>query len=183
MPINYDLSVIQSIEFNDQVRKSNFSFQLVNNQLRIFPIPTSYQRGGRLWFRYIKKSDRLANSVSNQPGNITDVSNVPYGLPTYSQINYVGRAWIFDYALALCKEMLGYIRGKYNNTIPIPNNNTQLNAPDLLSAATAERNSLIERLRTYFDETSRKALLERKAIESEMNQKQLNIIPNVIYIG
>jgi len=183
MPLNHDLAVIQAIELNDQIRKSNFSFQLVNNQLRIFPIPTAYSNGGKLWFRYIKKSDRINNSISNQPGNITDVSNVPYGLPTYSQINYIGRSWIFDYTLALCKEMLGYIRGKYNNTIPIPNNNTQLNAPDLLSAATSEKNSLIERLRAYFDETSRKALLERKSAESDFVHKELNVIPNVIYIA
>ena len=55
MPINYDLQTIQAIEFNDQIRRSNYSFELVNNQLKIFPIPN----GGvtKLWFQYIKKSE------------------------------------------------------------------------------------------------------------------------------
>jgi hypothetical protein len=39
MPINYDLQKIQAIEFNDQIRKSQYTFELVNNQLKIFPIP------------------------------------------------------------------------------------------------------------------------------------------------
>jgi len=182
MPINYDLSVIQSIKLNDQVRKSNYSFQLVNNQLRIFPIPTIYNDGGYIWFRYLKKSERIANSISQQPGNVTNVSNVPYDNPTYSGINTVGRAWIYDYALALCKEMLGYVRGKYD-TIPVPNESVKLNSSDLITAATSEKEKLIEQLRKFFDETSRQALLERKSKESEFAQKDLVIIPNTIYIG
>ena len=49
--------------------------------------------------------------------------------------------------------MLGYVRGKYSS-IPIPNAEVNLNQGDLLSAATAEKSALIERLRAYFDETS-----------------------------
>ena len=61
--------------------------------------------------------------------------------------------------------------------------NTQLNAPDLLSAATAEKTALIERLRAYFEETSRDKLLERKANEAESLQKELNYVPYTIYVG
>lgn len=181
MPLNYDLATIQAIELNDTVRKSNFSFQLVNNKLRIFPIPGEEIHESHVWFRYIKKSDRLANSISQQPGNITNVSNVPYCNAVYSQINPVGRKWIFDYTLAICKEMLGYNRGKHR-VIPIPDANTELNYSDLITAATAEKQSLIERLRAYFDETSRRSLLERKSQENEFLQKELIVIPNLIYI-
>jgi hypothetical protein len=41
MPIYYDVSVIQAIELNDQIRKSAFTFELVNNQLKVFPIPNA----------------------------------------------------------------------------------------------------------------------------------------------
>ena len=50
--------------------------------------------------------------------------------------------------------MLGYVRGKYG-TLPIPNADVTMNQSDLISAATAEKTSLIERLRGYLDETSR----------------------------
>ena len=39
MPMNYDLQVIQQIEFNDMIRRSNYSFEMHNNNLRLFPIP------------------------------------------------------------------------------------------------------------------------------------------------
>jgi hypothetical protein len=181
MPINYDLQKIQAIEFNDQIRKSNYSFELINNQLRIFPIPL---RDQILHFEYILKSDRNNPVVSGSmgQGKITNVSNVPYTNPTYSYINSIGRQWIFEYTLALCKEMLGYIRGKYS-TIPIPNSEVTLNHGDLITAATAEKTSLIERLRAYLDETSRSKLLEKRAQESDNLQKELSNVPYTIYVG
>ena len=181
MPINFDLSKIQAIDFNDTIRKSNFSFELINNQLRIFPIPN---KNGTLHFKYILKSDRNKPTVDNNLGNgvVTDISTVPYANPTYAYINSIGRQWIFEYTLAICKEMLGYIRGKYS-TVPIPNAEVTLNHGDLITAATAEKTALIERLRAYLDETSRTKLLEKKANESEFLQKDLNSIPRVIYIG
>ncbi len=181
MPISYDLAKIQAIDFNDQIRKSNYSFELVNNQIRIFPIPI---RDGKLYFKYIFKSDRNVAVVSGSMGTgvVTDISTVPYENPTYEYINSIGRQWIFEYTLALAKEMLGYVRGKYS-TVPIPGSEVTLNQSDLISAATSEKTALIERLRSYLDETSRNKLLEKKAANSEFIQKDLNAVPYTIYIG
>ena len=179
MPLNYDMQVLQAIELNDMIRRSNFSFELRNNKLKIFPIPTVT---GSMYFEYIKRDDRISNSIQQTPDRVTNVSDSPYENPTYANINSVGRQWIFEYTLALAKEMLGYVRGKYQ-TVPIPGAEVQLNQSDLITAATAEKNSLIERLRGYFDETSRKALLERRAQESEFTNQELKNVPYTIYIG
>ena len=181
MPINYDLAKIQAIDFNDQIRKSNYSFELVNNKIRIFPVPNKSEK---LWFKYILKSDRSNPIVSGSLGIgvVTDISTVPYTNPTYSNINSIGRQWIFEYTLALAKEMLGYVRGKYG-TVPIPGAEVTLNQSDLISAATSEKTALIERLRAYLDETSRSKLLEKKASEAEFLQKDLNSVPFTIFIG
>jgi hypothetical protein len=181
MPINYDLQKIQAIEFNDQIRKSQYTFELVNNQLKLFPIPVVHYQD--LWFQYILESDRnKVYTERNGQSLITNASNVPYENPIYSKINSIGRSWIFEYALALSKEMLGYVRGKYQ-TVPIPGSEITLNQSDLITAATSERTALIERLRTYFDTTSRKTLLANKAEEAESQNKILNDVPMVIYIG
>lgn len=181
MPINYDLQKIQAIEFNDTIRKSNYSFELINNQLRIFPIPT---KNYTLYFDYILKSDRnspfASGSVYN--GVATNVSNIPYNNPTYALINAIGRQWIFEYTLALSKEMLGYVRGKYT-TVPIPNADVTLNHADLISDARTEKAALLERLRGYLDETSRSKLLEKRANEGDNMQKELAKVPYPIYIG
>ena len=180
MPMNFDLQVIQAIELNDMIRKSNYSFEFINNKLRIFPIPTD--NISTLFFEYIKLDEKLSSGISSQPGNVTNISNTPYDNPTYSQINSVGRQWIFEYTLALAKEMLGYVRGKYSN-IPIPNSQITLNQSDLITAGTAEKTALIERLRNYLDETSRKALLERRSQESEYKNNELKNVPFTIYVG
>lgn len=178
MPINYDMQVMQAIEFNDTIRRSNYSFELVNNNLKVFPIP---QSKGYLWFEYIKKSER-ANPYSNGTNKITNVSEVPFENPNYNIINSIGRQWIFEMTLAISKEILGYVRGKYS-TIPIPDSDVTLNQADLLSSATADRNALIERLRAYFDETSRDKLLERRSQEGDYLEKELNKVPYTIFIG
>lgn len=180
MPINYDLQKIQAIEFNDQIRKSQYSFELVNNKLRIFPIPTV--DNGHIFFEYIKNSERNNPVVPGSAGLVSNVSNVPYRNPVYGQINSIGRQWIFEYTLAIVKEILGYVRGKYS-TVPIPGAEVTLNAADLIAAATAEKAALVERLRTYLDDTSREKLLERRSLEADYKQKELNLVPQPIFIG
>ena len=181
MPISFDIQKIQAIELSDTVRRSQFSFELVNNNLRIFPIP---RQSGNLHIQYIKLSERN-NPISKYPKgqyNVTNVSNVNYCNPDYCEINSIGRSWVFDYTLAICKEMLGYVRGKYTQ-VPIPGAETVLNQQDLLSAATGEKLALITRLREYFDETSRKNLLASKAEEAESLTRIEAAVPYPIYIG
>ena len=186
MPVYFDMQIMQNIEFNDQIRRSAFSFDLVNNQLRIFPIP-SYN--SVYYFHYILKDDRnsvtnnnLGNASNGHGGNnlITNISNVPYANPVYSQINMMGKQWIKQYALATAKEMLGYVRGKYQN-IPIPGSEVILNSSDLITAAGNEKIALLEKLRLDLDETSRKAQLEKAANESQFIQQQLVNVPLMLY--
>lgn len=173
----------QAIEMQNQVVLPNYSFELINNKLRIFPVPDDNDNNSRLWFQYISIEERANSVISQASGSVTNVSNVNFCNPVYNQINSVGRQWIFEYTLALCKEMLGYIRGKYQNTIPIPNREIALNSSDLVSAAINEKAALIERLRAYFDETSRQALLARKQAESDSAMNELGKSPMQIYIG
>ena len=182
MPMNFDLQKIQAIELNDTIRRSQYTFELVNNQLKIFPIPLD-RNIRSLCFEYVKV-DEVNQPYYDRNGReiITNASNVPYENPNYTRINSVGRQWIFEYGLAIVKEMLGYVRGKYSQ-IPIPGSEVTLNQSDLISAATSEKTALIERLRTYFDSTSRKTLLQKKAEEGEAQNKTLGQAPMTIFIG
>ena len=180
MPIYADMLRIQAIEFNDQIRKSAYSFELINNKLRLFPIPNG-TNFTKVYFQYIKKDDR-SNPLKGATGTISDFSNVPYQNVTYSDINVVGRQWIQKYSLALAKEMLGYIRGKYSS-LPIPNAEITLNGSDLISAAQTEKEGLITELKEILDTMSRQAQLERKQAEADSLQQQINKIPLKIYIG
>jgi len=184
MPIFFDVQKIQAIELNDQIRKSAFSFDLVGNQLRLFPIPTNLMVGfnDQLKFHYIKVSERDSVIDADDTRNlITNVSNVPYNNPTYTLINSIGKVWIRQYTLALAKEMLAYIRGKYG-TVPVPGAEVTLNQSDLLADARSEKEALLTQLRATLEETSRKSQLEKQSLESEYAQKTLANAPLTIYI-
>ena len=183
-PMYSDLLRIQAIEFNDQIRKSAYSFEIRNNQMRIFPIPTE---SGSVWIEYVKTSDRdnplrTRYSGSSDDTVVSDYSNVNYDFMTYSNINDVGKQWIRKYTLALAKELLGIIRSKYGN-IPIPNAEVSMDGETLRAEATAEKEQLIEQLRENLEQTSRKALLEAQKDESDFQQDTLRKVPYPIYIG
>ena len=182
MPIFEDLLRVQAIEMNDSVRKSAYSFTLVNNKLRVFPDPDADKT---VWFDYVVTSERdnpLITQYSGSADVVSDFSNVPYDNMQYQFINDVGKQWIRKYGLALTKELLGIIRSKYG-TIPIPNSDTTLDGDTLRAEASAEKEGLISQLREILEQMSRKALLEADKDEAEYLQEKLSKVPYPIYIG
>ena len=179
MPASFDILKVQAIEFNDQIRRSTYSFEIVNNKLKIFPVPTA---DSKLRFEYYKVDEKKAASLLDGTDLITNVAEVPFNNPSYNGINSIGRQWIFRYTLALAKELLAYVRGKYQS-VPVPGSEATLNQADLLTDARAEKTELITSLRETLDQTSRQSQLERKASESDNLRKTLGDIPMTIYIG
>lgn len=180
MPTYYDALKVQAIEFNDTIRKSAYSFELIgNDSLKLFPIPA---RNEKLYFDYVVKTDRN-NPVRNSASNlITDVSNVPYTNITYSTINAPSRQWIFRYTLAVSKEMLASIRGKYS-TVPIPGSEVTTNAGELRSEASAEKQALIEELKQMLEDSSRAKYTERDAQIAQNAQEVMTKVPYPIYVA
>ena len=194
MPTSFTMQNIQAIEMQNTVTLSNYTFNIVNNIISVFPVPgtgfagSDFDGGEDLWygeylvFDFIKIQDRLDAAFANGTNKISNTSNVPYINPVYSNINSIGRAWIFEYTLAKAKEVLGLVRNKYS-TIPIPGSDVTLNGDNLVSSAATEKEALIARLREYFDQTSRQALLERRQAESIARVAEINQVPMTIFIG
>ena len=177
MPMNFDLQKIQSIELNDTIRRSSYSFELRNNQLVIFPRPSIELN---LFIEYVKFSEK-SNIIKDRRKNVvTDIMNVPYRNPVYMNINPVGRMWIFKYTLALAREVEAHIRIQYSSMSiqgigPI-------NGSELITDARKEREDLINELKEMLNEVSRKSQLERKQQEANFLKDTLATIPIPIYI-
>jgi hypothetical protein len=124
-------------------------------------------------------SGSSSTSGSNEVG---DYSNAPYENIPYEDINSVGKQWIRKYFLALCKELLGAIRQKYQ-TIPIPGAEVTLDGGELRQEAQKEKDDLVLQLRENLEASGRKAQMENKAQEAQQLMDQLNKIPLPIYIG
>ena len=179
MPIYEDLLRIQQIEFSDQFRKSAHTFNIVNNKLQIFPLPT---KDYKLWFEYQVVKDRTENSTVITPNVVSDYSNVGYNFADYTEINDVGKQWIRKYTLALAKEMLGAVREKYS-TVPIPGSEVSLDGASLRAEAQTEKDALIEQLRENLNEVSKKQRIENEASMVDQQQTIINKVPLAIYIG
>ena len=184
MPIFEDLLRIQQIEFNDQFRKSAFTFNIVDNKIRIFPKPSNVSLGQYpvLYFDYFVRNEFIENSTSVISDVVSDYSNVGYDFIEYCGINDVGRQWIRKYTLALVKELLGAIREKYSN-IPIPGAEISLDGAALRSEAQTEKESLMTQLRETLEELSRKVQFENRNNEANQHQEMLRKVPLAIYIG
>jgi hypothetical protein len=179
MPASYDALKVQAIEFNDQIRRSGYSFQIVNNRLKVFPVPSE---ASEIWFEYYKLEDKRGAVTDDNTGLVTNVGEVPYSNPSYNHLNSVAKQWIYRYTLALSRELLAYVRGKYTS-VPVPGSEATLNQADLLADARSEKESLLSNLREMLDQTSRLSQLERKSNESRFLKDTLSDIPMTVYIG
>jgi len=183
-PISYDLARANAIETSDLVRKSAYSFEIHNNNLRIFPEPTTNDAGEKIWFEYYVKDDiRNTNNISaSLQGGVSDPSNVPYKFITYNSINQPGRQWIRKYTYALAKELLGIIRSKYSS-MPIPDGEVTLDGEALKTEGREEKTQLLEELKEFLESVSLTEKLKAEAEEANAQQEVLAKAPLNIFIG
>ena len=181
MPLYEDVLRMQQIEFNDHIRKSAHTFNIVNNVLEVFPMPTN-DTVKKVYFDYMSRDEFEHDSQTIQADSLSDYSDIPYDFIQYRNINDVGKQWIRKYTLALAKELLGAIREKYNS-IPIPDGEVSLDGGALRAEAQVEKDALITQLRENLEEMSRKNVMENKAHESDHHQEMLRKVPLKIYVG
>jgi hypothetical protein len=179
MPLFETALRVQAIEFNDQIRRSQYSFEIHNNKIKIMPRPTD--TGAKIFFEYIVKKDRLEDRLGEEDV-ISDFSNAPYENMAYSNINDVGKNWIRKMTLALAKETLGRVLSKYEN-IPQPNGEIRLDGETLRREASDEKQVLYEQLRESLTEAGRSKQFEKLAATEEHTQATLKNVPTLIYIG
>lgn len=182
MPLYEDVLRMQQIEFNDTIRKSAFTFNIQNNRLTIFPMPSPMTPIRKIYFDYFERHDFENNSTIVKDGVVSDYSDIQYDFIQYSNINDVGKQWIRKYTLALVKELLGAIREKYNE-IPIPDGSVSLDGAALRAEAQNEKDELVKQLRENLEELSRKQQFEIRKNESDYHQDMLRKIPLKIYVG
>tara|TARA_R110000868_G_scaffold224494_1_gene476629 strand:- start:2636 stop:3775 length:1140 start_codon:yes stop_codon:yes gene_type:complete len=177
MPLYADLLRIQAIEMNDQIRKSAYTFELKNNKLKIFPLPSM---AVNLHFEYIVLEERNAQ-LTVPTGSVSDLSNIPYNRMVYTNITPLGKNWVFKYTLALAKELQGLIRNKYS-TVPIPGAEVTLNGADLITQGREDKANLLTELRESLEIMTRKGQMQQEKDIAEAMNYQLSKVPLQIYI-
>ena len=156
---------IQAISYEDHLytRTSHYSYEVINNKLRLYPIPDNVSPQ-KFWFRFtVDNSDVWDGDTEadrEAQHGVNNMNTLPFENIPYENVNSIGKQWIRRFALALSKETLGQIRGKFGGNVPIPGENISLNASDLLSQAKEEQQALRDELKTILDEMTYPKLLE-----------------------
>tara|TARA_R110001583_G_scaffold41108_7_gene130887 strand:+ start:10513 stop:11814 length:1302 start_codon:yes stop_codon:yes gene_type:complete len=137
---------MQAIMYEDSIytRTSHYSYELINNKLRLYPTPSYWSMHlDRIWFRFYVEDAPWKEPEGYHDGTlgVNNMNTLPFENLPYKNINSIGKQWIRKYALALCKEMLGQIRGKFT-TMPIPGESVTLNHAELLGQAKEEQEQL-----------------------------------------
>jgi hypothetical protein len=194
MPMHADLLRLQAIEFNDQIRKSHYTFEIHGDDIKFWPIPSSGTGSSassifynKVWIEYLFEEEKskqaiLFGNTALLTGVVSDAANIPYTNHQYKTINDMGRSWIFKYGAATVKEMLGYVRGKYSS-IPIPNSEVTLNGDSLVTQGQAEKEALVAQLREFLAELTKEKMLTRQNTEATQMTEILGKIPLKIYVG
>jgi len=120
----------------------------------------------------------LPTPTDSRPNVVADVMSVPYRNPIYTDINQVGRSWIFRYALSICKEIEGQVRATFQGS---NFGGLVVNGAELLTDARTEKVELMTELKEYLEQTSRRSQLEKKQQESEFSRQTMGQVPLVIY--
>jgi hypothetical protein len=176
---------LQAMAYEDAIytRNSHFSYEIKNNKLRIYPQPHGHSPA-KMWIRFTIPTNAWEEESDKENGvsGINNVNTLPFANIPYQNINSIGKQWIRRFALALAKEMLGQIRGKFS-TIPIPGESVTLNHAELLSQAKEEQEKLREELKTIMDELTYSKLAETESAIIKSANEVLIQVPAGIYVG
>ena len=177
---------LQSMAYEDalNVRVSHWSYEIKNNNIRIHPTPNN-NSPANYWFQFTIEEDPWEESETDRRSGVHGINNMntlPFQNIAYVSINSIGKQWIRRFALAVSKEMLGQIRGKFSN-VPIPGESVQLNATELLTQAKAEQESLREELKTTFNELTYANIATVDGTFADSTEKILSSTPLGIFVG
>ena len=176
LPVFEDVLRAGQLDLSNRVRRSNYSYKIVGTKIRIFPIPTQ-DDPQNLWVRVHYSPDPLNPSFDDASiYGVSNLSNIPYGRLSYEKINSIGRQWVRQYALSLCKELLGLVRSKFQS-VPIPGADLTLNGTDLISQAREDKEKLKVTLTDMLEELTYSKMLEDEAAAAENLQRILRNIP------
>jgi len=186
LPVFEDILRGGMLDLSNRVRRSNYTYKIVGQNIRIFPVPSSYDPQ-KLWMRVMFEPDPTDPDI-NDPSiyGVSNLSNIPFGNIQFSKINSIGRQWVRQYAMALAMELLGWIRTKFAS-VPIPGGDLSLNGQELLTHGREDQEKLQTSLREMLESTTYEKLVEVEAAAVESLQKILRSIPTpngrAIFIG
>lgn len=176
---------LQAMMYEDSIytRTSHHSYEIVDNMLRLYPVP-AVTDVNKMFFKFYIVPDAWSQGRTDDGiGGVNNLNTLPFENIPYTNINSIGKQWIRRYALALSKEMLGQIRGKFGGSIPAPGVTLTLNSTALLGEAKDEKDKLRDELTKVLDELTYAKIAETQANITKNAADAMKMVPLPIFVG
>lgn len=186
MPLYENLLRFQWFENFDKMFKAQFVWNIVGNEIYLSPTPQNSMKVFMEW----QDSTVIDNAYSDLLDGIdeaslsaytTDITNIPFQNVEYDQINDFSKNWIRQFTLAICKELLGLVRGKMLS-IPVPDSEVSLNYAELLIEGKEQQLALKEEIKEFLDSIISSEALKREGEILDVTDKYLKKTPLRLYM-
>ena len=181
LPIWTDILRAQQLNMNDKVRRSNYSYEKIGDRFRVFPAPTNVTNGLKLYIDYSINTNAFDETDPQSVSGISNFTQIPFTDIAYDKINAPGRTWIRDYTMAICMEMEGRIRRKWDR-IPIPGDSIQLDGTTMVAEGITLMQQLEEKLREDLDKLTVQNVMKEQAEMADALKNQYKNFPEMIWM-
>ncbi|PCI28780.1 hypothetical protein COB55_03395 [Candidatus Wolfebacteria bacterium] len=199
-PVFNILLSAQDRALKNRIRRSEMTFRITGGPngtklLYLYPVPgRRFQPGGqigsaggaintavngtKIWYWYYDANVTNVGACKDENKDIIRLpSDVDIDDLSWSELNKPAQTWVRRYLLALSKQTLGKVRGKFSGALGVADAEVIMDYADMLSEGIEEQSNLIEELRERLEKLEYVSLLERKATEAESLNKVMSFIP------
>jgi hypothetical protein len=201
-PVFNILLSAQDRALKNRIRRSEMTYRIVGGPngtklLYLYPVPgRRFQPGGgigggstnsaingaKIWYWYYDTNSSNVGSCKDDNKDIIKLpSDVDIDNLSWTELNKPAQTWVRRYLLAISKQTLGKVRGKYSGELGVTDAQVTMDYADMLSEGISEQEKLIEELKERLEALTYSDILERKAAEAENLNKVLSNIPMGIY--
>jgi hypothetical protein len=140
---------------------------------------------GKVWYWYYdtEGADR-DQCLKDNPDIIKLPSDVPLDSIDWVDLNNPSQQWVRRWFIALCKETLARVRGKYSGNLKTPDSELTMDYQSLLTEAKDEKDKLYTELSARLERMRPEKMMEKEALTAENLNKAMKYraFPRQIYV-
>jgi hypothetical protein len=141
--------------------------------------------GTKVWYWYYDVDGRDRDKcLKLNPDIIRLPSDVPLDEISWVDLNNPSQQWVRRYFIAMCKETLSRVRGKFSGNLKTPDTELTMDYQSLASEAKDEKDKLIVELTGRLERIRPEKQMEKEALIQENLNKALKFraMPRQIYV-
>jgi hypothetical protein len=140
---------------------------------------------GKVWYWYydVDGPDR-DDCLKKNPDIIRLPSDVPIDELAWEDLNNPAQQWVRRWFIALSKETLARVRGKYSGNLKTPDTEITMDYQSLQTESRDERSKLEEELKLRLERLRPEKMMEKEAMTAEQLNKAMKFraFPRQIYV-